>query len=115
MTSTPARHVPAPAPAPAPGINNTYDGACVVCYRGTDTGVAFDCDADFAMAALTMLGVPMDQAIATVQRVHATQMNPNKPWAVHLCRRCAARSGSGFEVGLAATGFPMYRPGRRRG
>ena len=59
-----------PEPMPAPGIDGTYDGSCVACLRGTDTGLAFTGEAEWIIAGMMMLGIPEDQATIMVERLH---------------------------------------------
>lgn len=42
-------------------------GSCIVCLRGTDTALAFRGSIEWVTAGLYALGVPADQAAATVQ------------------------------------------------
>lgn len=100
---------------PAPGLDGTYRGSCVVCLRGTDTGLAFVGEAEWVIAGLTVLGIPQHQAGAMVSEATGTPPGkvPVGEVTMHLrvCRRCAAASGAGFTVGLLsdAGGVPGYR------
>ena len=50
-----------------PGLDGTYRDSCTVCGTGTDTGVTFRGSAEWCIAGLVVLGVPLKQAIGTFQ------------------------------------------------
>ena len=49
------------------GILGNYAGSCVSCLSGTDTALAFEGEIEWLAAVLINLGVPHDQAVATVR------------------------------------------------
>jgi len=49
-----------------PGLDGSYRETCIVCLRGTDTGLAFEGEAEWLLAGLEQLGVPEDEAYATL-------------------------------------------------
>ena len=104
MTS---RHVP------TPGIDKSYRGACAVCMRGTDTGLAFTASAEWIIVALTKLGIPLEEATSMLSDVTG---NPpgfvpigTFTLPVRVCKACAKKTGR-FEVGIFQTGAPNYEP-----
>lgn len=94
-----------PDPMPAPGIDGTYRHACVVCLRGTDTGLAFRGEPGQCVAGLVRLGVPREQAALMVPVGGAAGDVITVP--VRACRECAA--GGGLEVGVFPM-VPLYVP-----
>lgn len=104
---------------PAPGLDGTYRGSCVVCLRGTDTGLAFVGEGEWAIAGLMRLGIPRGEASIMVSA--ATGCDPGKVpieevmLPVRVCRQCAAASGTGVTVGVLSSGeVPSYGPKARR-
>lgn len=97
---------------PPPNLRGTHDGPCVVCLRGTDTGIAFAGEAEWAVAGIIRLGIPPGQAAAMVS--HATGCEPGMVRAgslnigVRVCRGCADASGTGITVGLIPDEMPTY-------
>jgi hypothetical protein len=91
---------------PPPGLRGTYEDSCVVCLRGTDTGLVFAGEAEWAAAGLVDIGVPEDQAIATVS--HGTGSEPGTvpdgdiTVMFRLCQVCASKAR--LPVGLVASG-----------
>lgn len=81
---------------PAPGLQGGYEEACVICLRGTDSGIGVEGEAEAHLAFLVALGVPEDEAYNTYRA-----MNPDlEPGNVRsgrsvvifrLCSECAAR------------------------
>jgi len=70
--------------------------SCVVCFKGdTVTGLAL---AEFAMGSLVAMGVPYEQAVATVQLSCADLYDvplgaSRRSIAVRACAECARRAG----------------------
>lgn len=99
---------------PVPNLNGDYRDSCVVCLKGTDTGLAFVGEAEWVLAGLRVLGVPDDQASETLGAVTGCQpgMVPDGEITVQLrvCETCAKATGTGMTVGLVATGVPRYAP-----
>jgi hypothetical protein len=99
---------------PPPGLQGTYEGSCVVCLQGCDTGLAFRGEAEWAIAGLLNLGIPQDQAAATLEAFTGSEpgMVPNGiiTVPVRLCEVCLAKSGLNMQVGLVAKGgeLPCY-------
>jgi hypothetical protein len=100
---------------PAPGLQGDYRGTCMVCLRPTDTGLAFQGEAEWIIAGYHVLGIPEDQAHQML-----AQMNP-EGWgnglvpcgivtvAARVCTDCAAQAtdNGGFPVALALPGQPL--------
>lgn len=100
---------------PAPGLQGNYRESCLICLTGTDTGLAFVGEAEWAIAGLNVLGVPMDQAPAVFDAmtgcVPGTVPDGEMTVVVTVCASCVQRSSASFEVGLLACGtIPHYRP-----
>jgi hypothetical protein len=96
---------------PTPGLRGTYEDSCVVCLRGTDSGVAFTGTAEWIVAGLVKLGVPEEEAVATLSRATGCDpgMVPGGEFAfpIRVCEECADRTG--LVVGLIASGqLPNY-------
>ncbi len=47
---------------PPPNLQGNYYGSCVVCLRGTDTGLGLTGPAEFVVAGMRVLGIPTDDA-----------------------------------------------------
>jgi hypothetical protein len=91
------------------GLNGTFTGSCIACMTGTDTGVAFIGDTYFQAAGLVALGVPIEEASATISEFPAPF---DQPMQVRVCQDCADRSKiRGLRVGLLAHGqdIPCFR------
>jgi hypothetical protein len=85
----------------------------VVCFRGTDTGLAFTGEAEWIIAALMHLGIPDDQASALVS--YASGCDPGKvpvddvTMLFRVCNDCATKPAGGLNVGLVSDGeLPHY-------
>lgn len=95
---------------PPEGLQGTHEEACIVCLNGTDTGLAFTGEAEWVIAGLARLGVPVDQASVIVS--DATGDRPgivpaaSFTLAFQVCDNCAQRRG--LKVGLVALGVPNY-------
>jgi hypothetical protein len=95
---------------PNPGIVGDYRDSCAVCLKGSDTGVAFVGDAEWAIAGLQHLGVE-DEATSIVSRLSGAPpgMVPDGEITVlvRVCESCARSVG--FPVGVIALGVPAMR------
>lgn len=94
----------------APG---PFSGTCIVCLKPTDTAVAFLGPPEMAMGALMAMGVPEDQAVATIE----AGMEPldyvlRSPIALRVCATCATRAH--LSVGPADGDVPLYDAGEGR-
>jgi hypothetical protein len=97
---------------PIPGPQGDYSGTCVVCMRPTDTGLAFQGRAEWAVAGLIVLGLEQDVAVVTLSV--STGSDPGKSptgsqwFGFRVCSECASRAD--MEVGLLAReeGIPTY-------
>ena len=95
-----------------PGLRGDYRGSCVVCLRPTDTGLASEGEAGFAVAMLIELGVPEGQAPDVVGL--ASGVEPGMAYigrqtvVSRVCARCATAAGF-VAPGLLATGAPVPR------
>jgi hypothetical protein len=107
-----------PVGFPPPGLDGTYRDSCMVCLRGSDTGLAFRGEAEFVLAGLHHLGIPDDQCEVLVS--HFTGCDPGKvpvgafTFPVRVCGPCAEAGGK-LTVGLISTGIPLYGPRDRSG
>lgn len=81
-----------------------------MCLSGTDTGLAFVGEAEWAIAGMMRLGIPQEQA--SVMLSDATGCDPGKvpdgtiTVPLRVCEGCAGEAD--LEVGLIATGMPSY-------
>jgi hypothetical protein len=98
---------------PPPGLDGTYDGSCIVCLEGTDTGLAFRGSAEWSTAGLMVLGVPQDQATAIVQEANGSPAGTLPAGlvttGVRVCRGCVDASGASFPLGVAPD-LPVVEP-----
>lgn len=94
---------------PPPNIHGNYHGACVACMTGTDTGLAFIGNAEFAAAGLIALGIPQDQVplilAAAIGSTDGRLPEGDLPVVVRACASCARTSE--LEVGLWPD-IPLY-------
>jgi hypothetical protein len=98
---------------PVPGLQGDYSDTCVGCMRPTDTGLAFEGRAEWAVAGLVVLGLEEDVAVVTLSV--ATGSEPGKAprgsrwFGFRVCGECASRAE--MEVGLLAgdEGIPTYQ------
>ncbi len=74
---------------PAPGLNSDYSGTCIACLKPTDTGLGVRGEAEWHAAFLINLGIPQDEATATVS--DGTGLVPDGVYerAYQVCRGCA--------------------------
>ena len=81
------------------GLTGTYEGSCISCLRGTDTGLIFDGPAEWAVAGLINLGLTYPEAHQTLGWTDGCPAG----WLqtpIRVCADCAGRVGSGLPVGL---------------
>ena len=103
---------------PPPGLQGTYEGSCVVCLQGCDTGLAFKGEAEWAIAGMMKLNIPYDEATKMIEQVYGCEPGkvPNGIITVplRLCESCVATSGLNMRLGLVASGaLPCYTPMER--
>ncbi len=91
----------------------------MACFKGDcTTALAFEGDAEWILAGLTVIGVPDDQSYATLR--HGLELDgwEGEPgmvpdgtlrMAFRCCAECAAKQ-AGFPVGPADGLFPTIRP-----
>jgi len=97
----------------APGLKGTFDGTCIVCFQPTDTGFAVKGEAEAAIAALLVMGVPEDQGVAVVSRAlgcgAGTVPEGEVTVPLQVCSGCAAKLPHA-QVGLVLPGgeLPVY-------
>jgi len=101
-----------PVKLPEPGMQGDYHEACVICMRGTDSGMAFVGPAEMVVAALSVLGVPDDEAALTAAAAWGTPpgTGPHGEFTtvLRVCQDCA--KSSPFKVGLlVGPTLPTYR------
>jgi hypothetical protein len=77
--------------------------SCIACSKGdTTTGLVLVGCSEFQAAGLAAMGVPMAEAIATIQ-----EWSDSPEFPVRVCAECAARAH--MVVGLAKSGtLPGY-------
>lgn len=86
--------------------------SCIVCFRGdTTTGLALIGSLEFHAAALVAVGVPMEQATATVSLPEtdpdlAARIAAEGVYPVRVCSDCASRGH--MTVGEVPN-LPVYR------
>ncbi|WP_331761260.1 hypothetical protein OG225_42945 (plasmid) [Nocardia sp. NBC_01377] len=90
---------------PPPGLDGTYSATCVRCLRGTDTGVAFEGSAEWAIAGLVSLGLPVEQAVAALGWTDGSVPSGRITVPVRVCGTCAAIPG--IPTGIPALGLPV--------
>lgn len=73
---------------PTPGLQGTADGSCIACYTPTDTALGCRGEPEWQAAFLVTLGVPHDEAIATVER-----WQPPEDSIYQVCAACAKKAG----------------------
>jgi hypothetical protein len=98
-----------------PGLDGSFRESCIVCMRGTDTGLGVIGEPEWQIAVLVVLGVPTDEAVAT-WRVFAAELaaDPSsgpqdEVHRIRVCRSCADASGSGLQVAPLTGPVPGYR------
>lgn len=98
---------------PTPGLDGSYRDTCVVCLRGTDSGVVFYGEPEWAVAGLDVLGVPEDQAPTIVVNSIGDPVNNTVPdgvvaFPVKVCAECA--EASPWTPGPFPAGAPVIPP-----
>ncbi|KJE20366.1 hypothetical protein FF36_05340 [Frankia torreyi] len=99
------------SPIPAAGLQGDHRGTCIACLRPTDTGLAFQGEAEWIFAGLLGLGVPEDQvhpALADLDPAGwGNGLVPVGKTAVTVraCAECASKPG--FPVALLLPGHPV--------
>ncbi len=82
---------------PPPGLQGDYTGSCVVCGYRTDSGLVFEGEGEFLIAAMMRLGLPEFDAHAMIEQEY--NCSPRQRPFGDL-----GRSSSGFKyVGRAPT------------
>lgn len=94
------------------GLNGGFEGSCIACLTGTDTGIGIGGDAEWKAAALTVMGVPMDQAVATINALIEDHQIPDGTCVVmRVCAACAAKMTTVKPVLLAGdAAIPVIGP-----
>ena len=93
-----------------PGLDGTYTGTCVACLRGTDTALAFRGPAEWAAAGLVRLGLPMAEAIATIEAFPGMVEADGATRMFRVCERCAHKAGMTVAVLHEGAAIPVYAP-----
>jgi hypothetical protein len=93
-----------PSDLPSPGLRGDYTGSCLVCLRGTDTGMIVIGEPDWVAAARARLGLPIDEAIT----IGENDPVGKQQYIFRVCSECADRSGArvGPLVGEGASTKP---------
>src|SRR5438093_328259 len=100
-----------------PGLDGTFRGTCIRCFRATDTGFAIRGVVEAPIALLTLLGIPDDEAVKTMSVCSADLFGtPPGTWAdgVHdwpfiCCSECAgAIRPNPIPVGVIGLGIPLF-------
>jgi hypothetical protein len=100
---------------PMPGLQGDYEGSCVACQTGTDTGLAFEGEAEWLIAGLTVLGLSEHEASLMVSE-HLGGSAGEVPDGVHsmgvrVCAACVAKSPASFPApALVGGALPTIRP-----
>ena len=100
---------------PPPGIRGDYEGACLMCFVGTDTGVALQGEPEWIMSVLMILGFDCDSAIDAVSywctekygSPLGTVPDHDILMAIRLCGSCTT-AADGPPVGPVDGGLPVY-------
>jgi hypothetical protein len=89
-----------------PGLNGDYQDSCIVCLRGTDTALAFKGDAEWIITGLIMLGVPEDEALATISYVYGCPYGIVPDGTIRetfrVCGECVAGAKPNFPAPVLA-------------
>ncbi len=83
---------------------------CTVCFTGSDSAIAFKGSLEYCAAGLVALGIPTNEAIATVQTFPPPfDDEGTATLIVRVCERCCAEHGLA-KPGLAYIGakIPTY-------
>lgn len=94
------------------GLNGGFEGSCIACLTGTDTGIGIGGDAEWKAAALTVMGVPMDQAVATINAlIEDTGIPDGDAVVLRACAGCASKMTTVKPVLLAGDAeIPVIGP-----
>jgi hypothetical protein len=99
-------------PLPVPGLDGTYGQSCVVCLRGTDTGLGFGPGAaEWAVAGLLLLGLSEDEAGALISSATGSAPGDCSGWGGHRHRAGLSQLHVGKQAGRCR---PRGRPAARR-
>lgn len=80
-----------------------HEGSCIVCLTGTDTGLGFRGCSDWVKGGLAVLGVPVDQATATIDSMDLPPDELGRAEATfRVCASCSAKAGMPDPVLLLA-------------
>jgi hypothetical protein len=85
---------------PPPGAYG-YAGSCVSCMEGTDTGLVLDGDAEWIIGVMGVIGISIDQALATLRWTDDSVPAGRVQVPVRVCAGCA---GPRLKVGLITRG-----------
>ena len=107
-----ANHVSAlPNPLPPPNLNGDYEGSCILCLRGCDTGFGLRGESEWIAAAyMVKLLIPKEEAIATVE--HLLRDRPFDRLVdvtTQLCMSCAEERGIKVDLLLPRHPLPAWR------
>ena len=101
-----------PSILPAPGLDGTYRDTCVVCLRGTDTGLAFYGIAEWALAGMQILGLPDWEAEGLLAEATGLPVGTVPAGeiliALRVCTACVTATAPGLTVGLVPGEAPIY-------
>ena len=89
-----------------------YEGSCIACLRGTDTALGFRGPQEWFAAGLIRLGLPDDQAVATVESILLEEgQDPDwGEWMVRVCKSCADKVGMQVALAIVGGALPTYSP-----
>lgn len=85
------------------GANMDRSGSCIVCITGTDTGIAFGGSIEWLAAGLVALGVPTEEAIATITS-SVDGRSRRSTLTVRVCAKCARKSALSVTPALIYVG-----------
>lgn len=100
---------------PTPNLQGNYQDSCVVCLRGTDTGLAFTGPAEWSLAGMRVLGIPDDQAEILLAGVTGMERGKVPVDDITVSLRCCAActKDTPLHVGLVPN-VPNFAPRNRR-
>lgn len=77
----------------SPGLDGTYSGTCMKCMRPTDTTLAVRGEPEWHAAFLIILGLPKDEAMATVEMFSPPLDGQGRYEGFYrVCTKCAAKA-----------------------
>lgn len=97
-----------PDPLPPPGLRGDYSDTCVICLRGTDTGIGLAGRSQFVAAVLHVLGVPLADAMIIVGEDHNLASDEPVSLIMQVCASCAEAANLRLRVGLIPDEVPFY-------